>query len=62
MAKHTYGFPTGTDPDEAGSQAVAKARESRYIDDQTRYWYQIVETDEHRANNEMCVVIRTDEQ
>lgn len=60
MAKHTYGFPAATDHDAAGAEAVAKARESGFIDDQTEYWYEIVQTDEHRVNNELCVVIRTD--
>lgn len=59
MAKHTYGFPSGTNHDVAGESAIAQAREAGFIDDKTHYWYEIVETEAHRANGEMCVVIRT---
>lgn len=57
MAKATYGFPTGTDKEDAKASAVARAMQDGIIGPKG-YKLEVLETDAHKANNEFVVVIR----
>jgi len=74
MGKHTYGFPAGTDPRQAITQAIAMARADGYAEPRERVSAEILDTEEHRFTPdsrlpfnrpgqarpaaEICVVIR----
>lgn len=74
MGKHTYGFPAGTDPRTAITQAIAQARADGYAGARERVSAEVLDTPEHRFTPderlpvnrpgqprpapEICVVIR----
>lgn len=62
MAKMTYGFPTNTNKDEATQQAVEKALADELMSAGQTYSVEFLETDDHVANNEFVVILRTEEE
>lgn len=59
MSKHTYGFSAERDRAECKELAVSMAREHGFLREDQEYQVELVETDEHKLNNEFCVVVRT---
>lgn len=56
MSKHTYGFPAGTNRDEAIASALAQARADGFVGEEATAT--VVESDAHRDNDEFVVVVR----
>lgn len=62
MSKHVYGFSASRDREECKTLAVQMAKESDFLQDGDTYEVEIVETEDHKANNEFTIVIRSDRE
>lgn len=62
MAKHVYGFSASRDREECKVLAVQMAKEHGFLREGDTYEVELVETADHKANNEFAVIIRSDRE
>lgn len=60
MGSHTYGFQSGTDKLAAVKEAVRKASADGFLTVGQKYTAEVLETEQHKANNEFVVNITTE--
>ncbi len=60
MAKHVYGFSADRDKEQAIKDAITMAKADGFFGDEHEFTVEILEDDEHKANHEFVVVLRTE--